>query len=337
MVARGDLTNSYNASSGRADQAKTAPSQSLLSHITKVNTTPATAAHGLDATKQLDRGQITDARKAMTSAIQANKNTLAAVERDVDVAKREIDQASVASGHGVGALERTTIAPDTGVELVAAALTGAPLAGKGSLTTAVKKGMDAMDTAGQVNTVIEDRKVSSDEIRAEIADILTRSSTPAPEEGQFGLIVQANTGPRVDVTNDWKALVDDHGEDAVADIYNLDPDNPTSAFPELQALHAANTEMENGLAELNAYDEGLDTGLYTAAGVEVAGELPGAQVDADDTVNGTVPLASLDSAQRDAIIASGVKRSVTSADQDLEAELQRQANRALDATSTMGA
>ncbi|MEZ5815256.1 MAG: hypothetical protein R3E13_11160 [Alphaproteobacteria bacterium] len=315
----------FNQASGAAAQPSTSPVQSLLSHVSNVTVKAVATPHGLDATKQLSRGQITEARNSIKASVQENKNVLAAVERDADVVKREVDAAGKAAGHGGGgAFERTPNMAGSEGGLLMNALSGGivPIAGKGSMATAVNKALNAMDAGEQIKTVLDDRKASDPEKQGEIADILVRSSSPETGAGGFGLITQVNTGPRIDVVNDYAGIMDDYGLEGLKELYNLDVDNPSSAFSELQEIHAANAQMEVQLAELDTFDEMLNQDPRSAAGVDNREFPRGFPLDVENS-DVSINIASLDAVNRDALRSDNPN--YTSASRDLENELIRQA------------
>ena len=301
-------TRDFNSIASMSEAAKapnTAPVQPLLSKVSNVQVNPARAAHGIDGTKPNAATQVQPAREALTACKDQNLRTLGAVEKDLNVAKREMDSAGVAAGQGsaAGAFQRETLASDSGVELLVNAKVGAPFMGQGSVITALQKGMNA---AEPVSAVLDDLKNKScEEAQTEIADILRVSSQPAPENtADFGMITQAGGVERIDVTNDYAGIIDDYGLDGLEEIYNCDVENASSAFPELQALAAANADIDQQLAELDAIEAQAAAG-YCAAGVECAGELPpGAMVETDG-VDPRVPIAMLDAAEREELINQG--------------------------------
>lgn len=246
-----------------SNPAGTAPAQTLLSYITNIQVTPTCVSHGIDATKPVLTGEIQNARNGIQAGLENNTNILAAVGRAAEIAKKEMDAAGKAAGLGgaAGAFERTPNMAGSEGGLLLSAVTGAVPAGQGSFATAGRKVMEGLNAGAQVENVMGDRNLSCEDAKSEIANILALSSQAVHEEtAGFGLILQADEVPRIPVSINYDGIVKNYGPEGLDEVYNLDVADPSSAFSELIALHAANREMENQLAQLGAIKEQLNRG-----------------------------------------------------------------------------
>ncbi len=167
----------------------------------------------------------------------------------------------------------------------------------------------------------------AEEIKDAIRETLVSSSSPDNDPNTFaGVIVnsgEAATGVATPV--DWEQVFEEH-PDALEQIMYASKDN-LEAFPELAALQAAGEQIDTKIAEMQVVQDEAEQYGFSADGVEIAGELPPAEIvtaDADDPLSlGRIAIASLDAAERDRIMGAGkdLSRDDDGAGFDREAEL----------------
>ena len=229
--------------------------------------------------------------RAVAGALEQNLRTAASFAKEMQQRAGEALAAEKVCG-GV-AFEAKMETPQTGIELVASAKTGL-FTGMGSMTTGGKGFQAAASSTAEAMNVMADKTISTDDARAEVSRILAASSSPAEES--LGPLVQADAPGRVDVGIDWQPVIDTYGVEAIVAAVEFDINNPSDMFPEVQGLVAAIGEQRTELEQLQQQNS---DNSYSAAGVEVAGELP----NGFPLAVGPMDVAALDSVERDAILA----------------------------------
>ena len=330
------LTYGYNRVSGADVQAQVAatPSTTIFSHVnvTNINMSPDvdTTMAVVSSAQQgpaSQRPSNNEAKVGLNSAKDNIQNTKTAAVDAIKSAQAEIIAAARANGVNEGEVfPDTSIAPDSVAELFISAVP--EIKGGGSLATHMLNSSGGVGLMGDIANGMRDRP--QEEVLATIRETLEANSGQQQNDSNTfaGLIVNADEAPTTDALRvDWSALLEEH-PDALEEIMYFNENDPGAAWPELAELDALETSVDNKLGEIEAAEEQLTLQTpYTADGVEVAGELPPAEMvgaEGDDPMSlGRIAIASLDASERDRIVGSGkdLSRDEDSVGFDREAEL----------------
>lgn len=246
------------------------------------------AGAGAEVDRQFAAGMevIEDRQNEILASAQANNVAAGDAFPDTAMAPDSV------AGFAVGAFEMKTTAP--------------------LIASAMNQGASFLSIANDVAAGMRGRPV--DEIKDAIKDTLIASSSPDDGQNSFaGVIVDANETPTgVATPVDWEQVFAEH-PDALDQIMYASKDN-LQAFPELAALQAAGEQIDDKVAELQIVQDEAEEYGFNADGIEVAGELPPAQIVAADegmTGSSLMFVATMPADVREAIIRGGMDKSDT--------------------------
>ena len=327
------LTYGYNKVSGVDGFSSEVAGQSVAqktSLFSKLNTTGVKTNIAADTSVSVKAdvagasGVAASARADMAGAGAEVDRQFAAGMEVIKDRQNEILASADANNINAGeAFPDTAMAPDSVAGFAVGAFemkTTAPL-----ITQALNQSANVLSMANDVAAGMRGRPV--EEIKDAIRDTLVASSTPDDDPNTFaGIIVDADEPASGVVTPvDWEQVFTEH-PDALEQIMYANESN-LQAFPELAALQSAGEQIDDKVAELQVVQDEAEEYGFNADGIEVAGELPPAEMvaaEGDDPMSlGRIAIASLDASERDRIMGSGkdLSRDEDSAGFDREAEL----------------